>query len=85
MCSSDLIASRIGGIPEIVNHGKTGFLFEPRDTSDLALALDLGDKISHDDYAIMSRNCREFAAREFSPGGHYDRLIDIYSKLLKDA
>ena len=80
-----VIASRIGGIPEIVSHGKTGFLFESRDASDLARALDLGDKISYVDYSIMSRNCREFAAREFSPGGHYDRLIDIYSKLLKDA
>jgi len=80
-----VIASRIGGIPEIVNHGKTGFLFESRDASDLARALDLGDKISYTDYAIMSRNCREFAAREFLPRGHYDRLIDIYSKLLKDA
>lgn len=80
-----VIASRIGGIPEIVNHGKTGFLFESRDTSDLAHMLDLGEKISQDDYAIMSRNCREFAAREFSASGHYDRLIDIYSKLLKDA
>jgi glycosyltransferase involved in cell wall biosynthesis len=32
-------ASRVGGIPELVDHGKTGLLFEPGDASGLAASL----------------------------------------------
>jgi glycosyltransferase involved in cell wall biosynthesis len=31
-----VIASRIGGIPELVDHGRTGFLFDPGNAQDLA-------------------------------------------------
>ena len=33
--SKPVIASKIGGIPEIVEHGKTGFLFEPANVGQL--------------------------------------------------
>ena len=35
-----VVASRIGGIPEIVSHGTSGLLFEPGNVDDLARALD---------------------------------------------
>ncbi len=35
-----VIASRIGGIPELVEHGKTGFLFESGNPADLAAKMD---------------------------------------------
>ena len=34
-CGKIVIASNIGGIPETVDHGKAGLLFEPGDTQDL--------------------------------------------------
>jgi glycosyltransferase involved in cell wall biosynthesis len=37
--SLPIIASRVGGIPEIVEHGVTGLLIEPRDIDSLANAL----------------------------------------------
>lgn len=37
MCSGiPVIASRIGGMPELVKHGVTGLTFEPGNSSDLA-------------------------------------------------
>lgn len=80
-----VIASRIGGIPEIVLHEKTGFLFEARDMDGLTNTLKLAERISLDSYVAMSHYCREFALREFYSGSHYDRLIDIYSKMPRDA
>jgi glycosyltransferase involved in cell wall biosynthesis len=35
-CKRPVIASRVGGLREIVQHGKSGFLAEPRDHLDLA-------------------------------------------------
>lgn len=58
-----LIGSRIGGIPDLVEEGRTGFLFEPRNADDLAdkilrlLDLDL------DERAALSTRSRELGAR----------------------
>ena len=79
-----VIATRIGGIPEIVMHEKTGFLFESRNITSLADAMNMAKKISPDEYASLSQNCREFAMREFSSEAHYNHLMHIYSKITKN-
>jgi glycosyltransferase involved in cell wall biosynthesis len=38
-CGCAVVGTRIGGTPELVTHGETGMLFEPRDTAGLAEAL----------------------------------------------
>lgn len=35
-----VVASRVGGIPEVIEHGRTGLLFEPGDEGALAAALE---------------------------------------------
>lgn len=35
-CGVPVVATRVGGVPEIVAHGMTGWLVEPRDPEDLA-------------------------------------------------
>ena len=40
-CGCSVAASRVGGNPELVAHGETGMLFEPRDTAGLAEILRL--------------------------------------------
>jgi glycosyltransferase involved in cell wall biosynthesis len=39
-CGCCAVASRVGGNPELIAHGETGLLFEPRDAAGLASALD---------------------------------------------
>lgn len=76
-----VIAARIGGIPEIVLHEKTGFLFESKDTAGLIEILKYAEHISSGVYHSLSNNCREFARREFSSANHYQNLMHIYSKV----
>jgi glycosyltransferase involved in cell wall biosynthesis len=40
-CGCCVVATRVGGNPELVTHRQTGLLFEPRDSAGLASALDL--------------------------------------------
>jgi len=74
-----VIASRLGALPEIVDDGVTGLLFEPGNAADLA------EKIRYlwdrpELCRRMGRAARERAIREWSPDVHYSRLMEIYRK-----
>lgn len=55
-CGVPVIASRIGGIPELVFEEKNGFLFEPGNSEDLFLTF---KRALQSDWHKLSRNARE--------------------------
>ena len=69
-----VIGSRIGGIPEMIQENKTGFLFEPGNYEDLASVL---ESVSKQQLHAMSRACNE-AAMSYSMENHLDRLMAVY-------
>ena len=76
-----VICSRIGGLPEIVDDGATGLLFEPGNAEDLA------EKIRYlwdrpDLCRKMGQAGREKALREYSPEKYYKRLMSVYEKAI---
>ncbi len=75
-----VIGSRIGGIPEIVQEGKTGFLFESGNASSLASVLTGTLALSDSDYSGLVHNARQFADLHFNPHLYYDRLIAFYER-----
>ncbi|MBI5739893.1 MAG: glycosyltransferase family 4 protein [Nitrospirae bacterium] len=72
-----VIGARIGGIPELIENGRTGLLFESGDAEDLAQKLryiiDSPARLSE-----MGRNARLYAERELNSQRHYDKLLQIY-------
>ena len=76
-----VIASRIGGIPEIVDDGVTGLLFEPGNADDLA------EKIRYlwDNPELcqkMGLAGREKAMHQYSSQKYYQRLMSVYQKAI---
>ncbi|MCL5797489.1 MAG: glycosyltransferase family 4 protein [Patescibacteria group bacterium] len=76
-----VIASNIGGIPEIVKDGYNGYLVEPGNAEDLA------NKISKlwDNPSLckkMGKNAREYVEKNYGPQEHYEKLMDIYRKAI---
>lgn len=76
-----VIASRIGGLPEIVEDGITGILFEPGNEADLT------EKIRYlwdrpELCSQMGRAGREKALKEYSSAQYYERLMAVYDKAL---
>jgi glycosyltransferase involved in cell wall biosynthesis len=77
-----VIASRIGGIPELVEDQVTGLLFEPGDVRDLV------EKVRYlwdrpDLCRQMGQAGREKALREYSPERYYERLMVAYEEAIR--
>jgi|Deesub1362A_J573_1020465.scaffolds.fasta_scaffold00252_37 glycosyltransferase involved in cell wall biosynthesis len=82
-CGKPVIASRIGGIPEIVRNWQTGLLFPPGDVENLSLKIRFFMK--HPNKArTMGRDAREFIKNQLNGDVYYERLIKIYEELLKN-
>jgi glycosyltransferase involved in cell wall biosynthesis len=76
-----VVASRVGGIPEAVEDGKTGFLVPPGDARALAEALSF--MLEHPAQTTeMGRRGRERAARLFDEERMVDRICSLYRELL---
>lgn len=76
-----VIASRIGGIPELVDDGETGLLFEPGNVDDLA------DKIqtlwdNSDLCRRMGAAGRRKAERQYGAQTYYRQLAAIYDRAI---
>jgi glycosyltransferase involved in cell wall biosynthesis len=67
-----VIGSDIGGIPELIDPGKTGFLFEPKDADGLAATI---QRLFDADRAALQRHALSWA-REHTMAAHIDRLLD---------
>ncbi|MGW2321749.1 glycogen synthase [Streptomyces sp. NPDC001680] len=85
-CGTPVVASRVGGIPEVVDDGRTGLLVDTGDSFEagLARALDavLGDPVAA---RRMGRAGRERAAREFGWDTVARRTTALYEEIRKQA
>ncbi|MBC8120510.1 MAG: glycosyltransferase family 4 protein [Gemmatimonadaceae bacterium] len=76
-----VIASRIGGMTEVVCDGTDGFLIEPGNVE--ALQDRLQWMADHRDQAVkMGQAGRRKVEMQFSAEAHYHRLMDVYSKVM---
>lgn len=77
-----VIASRIGGLPELIEHGRTGLLFSAGDVQALAECL---RRISHEaaDTREMAANALATARERFSPQRHLEQLLEIYQDAVR--
>ncbi len=78
-CGTPVAGFRIGGMPDMVEDGVTGFLAPPFDTNALAEAI-LAVLEQPDDR--LRRGARAFAERQFHPHGIVERHHAIYARLL---
>ncbi|HEY2552174.1 MAG TPA: glycogen synthase [Streptosporangiaceae bacterium] len=79
-CGAAVVASRVGGIPEVVADGQTGILVPPDDPAALAGALNALAS-DQDRAAAMGRRGRERAVAEFSWASVAAQTAGLYSEL----
>lgn len=90
-CGVPVIATQIGGLPEVVEHGRTGYLFHPDDVEGMVQAvLDLlSDPVRLESFSSAAADAARtrFAAEAIVPLYErlYFRLVDPASRAPGDA
>ncbi len=76
-CGIAVVGSNAGGVPEIIDHGKTGLLFESKNADDLEAQLILlhNDK---DKRQQLAQSGKEKADKVFNNELHFNRLREIF-------
>lgn len=74
------VATRVGGVPEVVEDGETGLLCDPRRPQSLRQAI---ERLAADDTERerLGHNGREFVTRSFS----WERMYDRYETYLSEV
>ncbi|MES2357834.1 MAG: glycosyltransferase family 4 protein [Gemmatimonadota bacterium] len=77
VCGAAVVASAVGGIPEIITDGRTGLMVSPDDSHALAAAL---TRLLQDEPArlAIAEAARTNALRKFSPTAMASRYCDVY-------
>ena len=80
-CGTPTVAFKIGGVPDLVRDGITGYLATPEDTEDFCQGI---VRLLEDEALChkMSQNCRAIATSEYSLELQAQRYTQIYEKLL---
>ena len=79
-----VIGSRIGGIPEQVEEGVTGFLFEPFNLGDLTAKVNLLNSMPEENIKEMGRRGRVKVEKENNSAIYLKRIIEIYESVIEN-
>ncbi len=76
-----VVSSDLGGVPEIVINGKTGFMVEPGNSDQLANAI---LKLWYDrtSYMTMKQNARQLMTEKFDKERQFDKFLKYFRSLL---
>ncbi|MGA7932058.1 MAG: glycosyltransferase family 4 protein, partial [Kovacikia sp.] len=80
-CGTPMVSFKIGGVPELVRPGITGYLAAPEDAQDFCH----GIVQLLEDQALrqqMGQNCREIALKEYPLELQAQKYIDLYRHIL---
>jgi glycosyltransferase involved in cell wall biosynthesis len=82
-CGTPVIASRIGGLTEIISDGETGYTFEPGNPDDLARKI-LKFYQNSSKWPDFRKQARALSEKKFNAAGNLDALLGIYNNVIHD-
>jgi len=75
-----VLGSNAGGVPEIIEDNKNGFLFTPFDIRDLSDTLEKVLKLDDEQYAKIRKNAISTLSTKFSVSRFVEQMNNIYLK-----
>lgn len=80
-CGKPVIGANIGGIPEMVQEGETGFLFESGNVEALAEQLRQMADMPANEVATMGTAARDYVSRTFTAERYLNEMLALYAGL----
>lgn len=78
-----VVVSNRGGLPELVDEGKTGYIFDPTDKQQLIEIIKRNIEIKHSILPLMKKQCIE-KSKEFSSMLIGNSYMEVYNKVLRN-
>lgn len=78
-----VIGARIGGIPEIIVDGRTGYLFDSGNKEELVKMINRSNLLDDNEYWTMCDAALKFAKDHFSRDEYYPKLMSFFEKFKK--
>jgi glycosyltransferase involved in cell wall biosynthesis len=79
-----VIGTDVGGIPEIIEEGLTGYLFEMKNVEELARVVRKADLLSEEEYMAMSEQAVKYATDNFSKEQNVKQLVGFYEQMIQN-
>lgn len=81
-CGTPMVSFDVGGVPDLVRHGVTGYLAAPADGDDFRRGI---LTLLEDDAgrAAMAQHCRDIAVKEYDAAYEVQRYIELYHRVLQ--
>lgn len=76
------IASRVGGIAEMIKDGETGFLYKAGDTEELTTVLHKALHLTNQQYTKMSENATKRAYKLYLPAEVANQTLNFYQSII---
>ncbi len=81
-CGIPMVSFKVGGVPDLVRRGITGYLATPEDADDFCkgiVQLLEDNQLRHE----MGQNCRQIALKEYPLDRQAQRYIKLYEHVLE--
>jgi glycosyltransferase involved in cell wall biosynthesis len=82
-CGTPVIGSRAGGIPNLIEDGKTGFLVKEGNSKELSQKII--ELLSGIDLGEIKRNAMELVKQKYSIEASVKSFLEIYRKALREC
>ncbi|MGL5317865.1 MAG: glycosyltransferase family 4 protein, partial [Bacteroidales bacterium] len=82
-CGKPCVGFRIGGIPEMIDHKKNGYVAEYKSAEDLAQGINW--VLQPENYGTCANLCREKVEMEYSESIIAHKYLEIYNEVLKKS
>ncbi len=82
-CGTPIVSFKIGGVPDIVRPGLTGYLAQPEDTQDFSNGI-VQLLEDHEQRDRMAKNCRAIALEEYPLELQAQRYLELYRQVLQN-
>ena len=80
-CGTPCVGFNIGGIPEMIDHGKSGYVAEYKNAEDLANGLSW--TLFEADFRLLSENARKKVMSEYAQQKIVNRYLKVYEERLQ--